>query len=57
MLINDGKIDITDVSILNKYISDISSLTQDQKNRSDVNGNGKIDSLDITALQIIISNH
>ena len=51
----DGKIDIKDASMIQKYLSSIISLSEFQKELADVNGDGKINIIDSTQIQRNIS--
>lgn len=53
---NDSKIDASDVEILQKYLANPSTLTEDKKKLADVNQDGAINIDDVTALQKIINN-
>lgn len=50
---NDGLVDVTDVTLLQKVMAEIYTLTLDN---ADVDGNEKIDINDATAIQRIIAN-
>ena len=47
----DGKIDINDATLIQKYLADLEKLTDEQKAAADVNGDGKIDINDATLIQ------
>ena len=47
----DGKIDIKDVTTIQKHLASDSGLDDDQKKRADVNFDGKIDIKDATTIQ------
>jgi alpha-amylase len=56
----DGKIDITDVTSIQKHLADISILSGDSLNVSDVNGDGRITIKDATFIQkfsLLMSDH
>lgn len=50
----DGKLDIDDVTLLQKYIADMVTFTDAQRLVADVNGDGKISIEDATAIQYLI---
>lgn len=52
----DGKIDVNDVTLLQRYIAGESVLTDDSVNVADFNKDGIIDVLDATAIQTFIAN-
>lgn len=51
----DGKIDIKDASMIQKYLLSMISLSEFQKELADVNGDGKINIIDSTQIQRNIS--
>lgn len=51
---NDGNISVTDATELQKSLASMTSLTDNQKNIADVNGDGEVNVKDVTAIQEII---
>lgn len=53
----NGEVDINDVTLMQKYIADITlNLSDDQKTNADFNGDGKINIADATAIQKYLAN-
>ena len=50
----DGNISVTDATELQKSLASITSLTDNQKNIADVNGDGEVNVKDVTAIQKIV---
>lgn len=50
----DGNININDITILQKYLADLVSLTESQIKASDIDGNGRVTIADSTLLQKMI---
>lgn len=48
---NDGKVNINDLVLLQKYIANTLSFSEDEKKRVDMNQDGKVDDDDLTLLQ------
>ena len=44
----DGKVDLTDATLLFYYVNGLADLTEDQQTHGDINGDGKIDLTDAT---------
>ena len=53
---NDGKIDVSDVTYLQMYLSGNSSYVIKNTKAADANGDGKIDVADVTKIQTIIAS-
>ena len=47
----DGKISIADVTVIQKYLAKIGSMSDDYAGRADMNGDGKITVVDVTVIQ------
>lgn len=52
---NNGIINVFDVTLLQKYLSDMTTLTDLQLNCSDFNGDGRISIIDATSIQIYLT--
>jgi hypothetical protein len=48
---DDGKVDVSDVTEIQKYIASMTELTDNQLLAADVNADGKIDITDATQIQ------
>ena len=53
---NDGKIEVSDVTYLQMYLSGNSSYVIKNTKAADANGDGKIDVADVTKIQTIIAS-
>lgn len=53
----DGQITVTDATLVQKYIMNLETLTEQQKRLADVNGDGYITILDVTEIQKLITNN
>ena len=49
----DGTVNVSDATLLQKYIADIETLADEQTAVSDVNGDGTINVYDVTGIQKI----
>lgn len=55
-IIKDGKIDVVDLIIMQKYLLGILHFTEEQLTASDINGDGMVDVFDIALLKRILLN-
>lgn len=52
----DGKVDVSDVTLLQMYIANLSTLTDKQLKAADANGDGDISIADVTAIQMAMAS-
>lgn len=50
----DGVIDETDLDLIHKHLSKTIELTEDEKTRADMNGDGELNLLDLFDIHMII---
>ena len=54
-LTGDGKVDITDATVIQKAVAELIELTDEQKKAADTNGDGKVDITDATMIQKFVA--
>lgn len=52
---NDGAVDITDATMIQKHIANIVDFTDDKKGAADINGDGVVNIFDATSVQKYIA--